>query len=216
MCKTPFLGLCKTRMMPDLAAEECMELQSALIKDTITMLETLPYSIFLTITPADSIEYYTQFGDFYTGFPQCEGNLGMRISSGISCILNKGFKRVIVMATDSPDLQPEIVHAAHHALEDSDMCIGPCKDGGYYLIGVKGYWPELFQDIYWSTEKVFDQTIKKAQDCDCKTAFLPMGYDMDFFQDLVNFYHRVQNKKLTIFPEKTVNFIRKKLNIPTN
>ena len=45
----------------------------------------------------------------------------------------------------------------------SDVVLGPCEDGGYYLIGLKANQPQLFTGIPWSTPEVTELTKKKAQ-----------------------------------------------------
>jgi glycosyltransferase A (GT-A) superfamily protein (DUF2064 family) len=57
--------------------------------------------------------------------------------------------------------------------------LGPCDDGGYYLIGVKKPHRELFERINWSTERVFDQTMRRAREIGLEVKLLPSGYDID-------------------------------------
>jgi len=62
--------------------------------------------------------------------------------------------------------------------------IGPCEDGGYYLIGVKRKMPELFMDIPWSTSDVTRATLENARKIDVGVAMLEPWYDVDTFSDL--------------------------------
>jgi glycosyltransferase A (GT-A) superfamily protein (DUF2064 family) len=57
--------------------------------------------------------------------------------------------------------------------------LGPCDDGGYYLIGLKSLHRELFEQIDWSTERVLEQTKQRAAEIDVEVKLLPMGYDVD-------------------------------------
>jgi glycosyltransferase A (GT-A) superfamily protein (DUF2064 family) len=64
------------------------------------------------------------------------------------------------------------------------VVLGPSEDGGYYLIGVRGDYPMLFDDVRWSTPTVLDVTRRRAADAGLRTALLPTGFDVDTADDL--------------------------------
>ena len=66
---------------------------------------------------------------------------------------------MIIIGTDCPDLSQNIIEDAFLALNSHDVVLGPASDGGYYLIGMQQFTPEIFQNITWSTEQVLQQTI---------------------------------------------------------
>ena len=43
------------------------------------------------------------------------------------------------------------------------MVLGGSDDGGYYLVGIKRLHRRLFEEIDWSTERVFAQTLERAK-----------------------------------------------------
>jgi glycosyltransferase A (GT-A) superfamily protein (DUF2064 family) len=53
-----------------------------------------------------------------------------------------------------------VIRGTFAALDHADIDIGAAKDGGYYLIGMKSPHPGIFQDIPWSTGKVFEETMR--------------------------------------------------------
>ena len=64
------------------------------------------------------------------------------------------------------------------------MAIGPSMDGGYYLIGFSAHGaslavPEVFQDVSWSTDAVFRQTLEKIESANARLGLLPPWYDVD-------------------------------------
>ena len=59
------------------------------------------------------------------------------------------------------------------------VVLGPAEDGGYYCIGLKNPHARLFEDIDWSTERVFAQTMDRAREIGLDTAVLPVWYDVD-------------------------------------
>src|SRR5205085_729410 len=56
---------------------------------------------------------------------------------------------------------------------------GPSDDGGYYLIGLKRNHLQLFERIDWSTERVLEQTRRRARELNLEVELLPTGYDVD-------------------------------------
>ncbi len=85
--------------------------------------------------------------------------LGQRLENALNNVFGNGAHKAMVIASDVPDLSVDILNEAMQALDKSDIVIGPCYDGGYYLIGMKRLYPELFQGISWSTPKVYRQTL---------------------------------------------------------
>jgi hypothetical protein len=59
------------------------------------------------------------------------------------------------------------------------IVLGPCDDGGYYLIGLKRARREVFERIDWSTNRVLDQTIQRAAEIGVTVELLPTAYDVD-------------------------------------
>src|SRR5262249_23664202 len=81
---------------------------------------------------------------------------------------------------DSPTLPTErLVQAARHLEEPGDrVVLGPAADGGYYLIGLRGLHQRLFEDIDWSTERVYRQTIMRAGEIGLPVTELGEWYDV--------------------------------------
>lgn len=93
------------------------------------------------------------------------------------------YNKVIIIGSDLPDLQEKDILDAFKKLKNHDIVIGPTFDGGYYLIGMKT--PiQLFENIEWSTEKVFDTTIRKINDLNLSIHLLKKKRDIDTIKDL--------------------------------
>ena len=72
------------------------------------------------------------------------------------------------------------IHLGFALAEQGDrIVLGPSDDGGYYLIGMKQLHSRLFQEIDWSTECVFDETMARATETGAEVKLLPAGYDVD-------------------------------------
>ena len=70
------------------------------------------------------------------------------------------------------------------ALGDHDMSIGPTTDGGYYLIGLRSAHRGVFENIDWSTARVYAQTLARALDLGLRVRAVREWYDVDQPSDL--------------------------------
>jgi rSAM/selenodomain-associated transferase 1 len=116
--------------------------------------------------------------------PQAAGDLGYRLDQSFRSLLGEVSGKVIIMASDVPDLSKNIMNDAVRALDNHDIVIGPCNDGGYYLIGMKKPHSELFKEISWSTDKVLGQTLAIGSKLELSVSTLITLRDIDTGDDL--------------------------------
>lgn len=99
----------------------------------------------------------------------------------------------IIIGTDCPEIDATLIENAFDVLKEKDIVIGPCRDGGYYLLGMsrsvpvsfeQGFVPDLFVDIDWSTDRVFKQTMEKIQKNNLSCGILKTLVDIDTIEDL--------------------------------
>ena len=67
--------------------------------------------------------------------------------------------------------------------------VGPATDGGYYLIGSRIKAPEIFPNMPWGTDKVFEMTHAQLTQRGYKYAVLPAWFDVDTPEDLHHLKH---------------------------
>lgn len=72
--------------------------------------------------------------------------------------------QAIIFGTDVPGLSHKVFEAAVAQLDTYDVVLGPSKDGGYYMVGMKKPQPAIFQDVQWSTPTVLLKTLNKARE----------------------------------------------------
>jgi glycosyltransferase A (GT-A) superfamily protein (DUF2064 family) len=96
------------------------------------------------------------------------------------------FSSVCLIDSDSPIVPAENFARAVKLLQipGDRIVLGPCDDGGYYLIGLKRPHRELFERITWSTERVLEQTLERAAEIGVEAKLLPTGYDVDDYAAL--------------------------------
>jgi len=93
-------------------------------------------------------------------------------------------QKVVIMGSDSPGLPESNILRAFIELDEKDLVLGPTYDGGYYLIGLKKFCPEIFENVQWSTGSVFETTLLKAKELNKKCAVLDHWHDIDRPEDL--------------------------------
>jgi rSAM/selenodomain-associated transferase 1 len=186
MTKAPRAGQVKTRLTPPLTLEEAAALNTCFLRDmttaiSITVAEGGTRGIAL-YTPARAKSVYA--GILPPGFhlvPQRGEALGERLIFALEDLFRLGFESACLINSDSPTVSPRTFAEAATILAQPEeiVVLGPTHDGGYYLIGLKRLRRALFEDISWSTERVLEQTIERAQQMNMKVHLLPTWYDVD-------------------------------------
>lgn len=97
---------------------------------------------------------------------------------------NISSRNAIIIGTDCPGTDAPLIEHAFELLKEKDIVIGPCKDGGYYLLGMSRLVSDLFADIPWSTDRVFDVTMGKIQKNNLSCSVLKTLADIDRKEDL--------------------------------
>ncbi len=115
---------------------------------------------------------------------QCTGDLGLKMGEAFNTILKK-YKKVILIGSDCPYISSALVQEAFDAMENANVVIGPANDGGYYLIGMKENFSFLWENIAWSTDHVFHDTLVKIFEYRKSIYKLEKLSDIDFYDDYI-------------------------------
>jgi rSAM/selenodomain-associated transferase 1 len=94
---------------------------------------------------------------------------------------------VILLGSDCPYIDKELLEEAFEKLRYSDIVIGPATDGGYYLIGMKKVYESLFTNMPWSSEHVFKITKNRMEDLSLNYVALKPLSDIDTEADWKNY-----------------------------
>ena len=94
------------------------------------------------------------------------------------------YEKVVVIGTDCPDISEEYISQAFLALDENDATIGPAVDGGYVLLGLRKFSPEIFQGVSWGSGTVFIQTENTLNDLSWTYKELGIMHDVDRAEDL--------------------------------
>ncbi len=186
MAKVPQAGKVKTRLVPPLTAEEASGLHAALLRDVGAGLAEVCTDTrvqgFIIYSPADCEKALK--GVVPRGiplFPQRGERLEERMLHAAEDLFSRGYTGVCLLNADSPTLPRAFLRQAANALisPGERIVLGPAEDGGYYLIGMKQVHARLFEEIDWSTAKVFAQTLERAAEIGLAVLRLAARYDVD-------------------------------------
>ncbi len=136
----PEAGKCKTRLIPELGAEGAAELQARMTRHTLAWAQRLakaqPVVLTVVFEGGDVSRMTAEFGDAFAYVPQVDGGLGDRLLAAVQESFEAGAERLIVVGTDCPELNEQLVATALARLGEHDVCIAPAEDGGYVLLGI--------------------------------------------------------------------------------
>ncbi len=203
--RPPLPGRAKTRLAPALGGEGAARLYERFLQDAAGAARALRGA-----RPDASLvcEWALERGEALDDFPLSEwmpgpflhraqtgANLGERMAAALGrCLAGGG--RAVLIGTDFPDLPPEILAEALQGLDSGDeprLALGPAADGGYYLVGMNRFFPEIFENIPWSSSEVFSRTMARARALRLDAALLPKWRDADEAEDLKALKTRLSN-----------------------
>ncbi len=184
-------GKAKTRLIPAIGAANAAQLHRRMAEVTVETArlwcqktESPKRKISLHYTGATETAFRNWLGSDLTYLEQFGDDLGERMKCAFTAAFKNGTHCAIGIGTDAPKLSPARLHQAEKSLIDHDLVVGPADDGGYYLIGMKEHYPELFAGIEWGTDKVLRQTLVIAARRGLKVAILERLSDIDRPDDL--------------------------------
>ena len=159
--KSPILGKVKNRLSKNIGLESSLHIYKKLLEHTASVAQKsrIKTVLFqnelnpeLKITFKNVADYQIQEGR----------NLGEKMETAFRWAFSQKYENVILIGSDLWSLDKDTLIEAKKALEHNEVVIGPCYDGGYYLIGMKNFNNKIFKNISWSKKQVFKQTLSKV------------------------------------------------------
>jgi uncharacterized protein len=184
----PEPGKTKTRLIPALGNVAAANLQREMTEHTILQVQELQKAIDISVevrfAGGDSQLMQDWLGLDLVYQSQGEGDLGLRMARSLFDAFQSGAEKVIIIGTDCPGVNAQILATAFEKLYAFDLVLGPAIDGGYYLLGLRKPIPELFVNIEWGTAQVFQKTVDIAQKLNLSYVDLLPLADVDRPEDL--------------------------------
>lgn len=189
--KAPRPGFAKTRLARGIGQRAALGLYRAFLRDLALRFAALPaeHALGWYITPPDA---WPDLGPLVTPpgarsdariLAQGEGDWAARQDALFAGAAARGEARTVLIASDSPHLAVEIVMAAFRQLDRHDLVLGPVSDGGYYLIGMRG-WCDILRGVPMSTGSVLRDLIARARAQGRSVGLVAPTFDIDEARDL--------------------------------
>jgi len=185
VAKRPAPGHTKTRLTPPLHPDQAAQLYESFLFDTLDLIRQVPLArrLIAYLPQGEEAYFQTVAADFELLLQQ-GASLGERLDNALTHCLTNGYSKAVIMDSDSPTLPAACLIQAFDALDSADIVLGPCDDGGYYLIGLKHPAPRLLREVPMSTPTVTQDTLVLARQTGLSTALLPSWYDVDTVAEL--------------------------------
>ena len=181
--KAPVPGQAKTRMhsvyTPDQAAIIAQRLLEMSIQNAQAHWQG---SVHLCVWPNATHPFLQKMIAEYDlpYFVQDAGDLGHKMAMALR---SKGWPAA-VMGSDVPHCPPAVFKGAYAALQEGANVLGPCEDGGYYMLGLQQPMPELFVNMPWGTDQVLVKTQAKLASSSAEWCYMAELNDIDYPEDL--------------------------------
>jgi hypothetical protein len=189
--KHPAPGAVKTRIAKTIGDERAADLYRSWIGRILGVLQSLrPSTSLVGVHAGAAATAFAEWDHLVDDWwPQPDGDLGRRLADGF-VRAHRLAHRVIAIGADCLEIEPALVDDAFERLNSVQVVFGPAADGGYYLIGVAGDQPGLFDQVRWSDPETLADHLKRCRELGLSAALLPMRNDIDTWEDWVRYCAR--------------------------
>lgn len=184
--KAPVPGQAKTRLAPAIGIDAAARLASRMLAHALRVgFASGIGPVELCCAPDSSHPQFKRAAsEGVIVSEQGGGDLGERMQRALARGL-RTYRSVVLIGTDAPGLDAEVLRSAAAALSENEVVIAPAADGGYVLVGLSRPAPGVFKDIAWSTPQVMAQTRARIEALGLSFWELPTLHDVDEPDDLV-------------------------------
>ena len=197
MAKAPRVGHVKTRLAAVLPADAVVGLYRCLIKDTLDLARSVSTDALAIVCPAPDVADLTSWLPAIEIVGQQGDGLAAGLVSAFRSFIGRGYRRVVALDGDSPQLPPDTLENAFRLLDGADVVVGPTIDGGYYLVGSTSSQADLFDTQRMGTVSALDSLMASARGLGLRVALTETGYDVDEAEDLTRLA-----RELRFFPHR--------------
>ena len=197
IAKAPRAGLAKTRLARAIGDEAAIVLYKAFLRDLAARFAEAPFDCGWYVTPPDAWDDISPLVDWggreIKILLQGEGDLGERQRELFRRAAARGEERVVLIASDSPQLDIGVVERALRELDRHDLVFGPTYDGGYYLIAMRGF-EDVFRGVPMSVGTALEGVVAAAELAGLSVGWVETTFDVDEVEDLEHLKRLVQHR----------------------
>lgn len=194
--RAPIAGSTKTRLGNAIGMDRAATLYRAFLRDLADRFDSeavaasRAYDLAWTFSPPDR--------DFAKDLSEVTGrslpvstlcvaqdgpDWGVRQANLLRWGADQGYERTVLMASDSPHLRGEVIDRAFSLLDEADTVLGRVRDGGYYLIGMRGF-VDILSAVPMSTSSAADGVVEAARSLGLTIGETVPTFDIDEASDL--------------------------------
>ena len=176
-------GRVKTRLHAVLTPEQAAELHQAFLDDLVPRLALGDFDLRMAWAVEEDAPLP---GGVVPSLRQRGEDLGERLHRALAETA-LDYELVAAVGSDHPELSATRVSEGFERLENgADVTLGPARDGGYYLIGLRrsAIRRRLFSRIPWGADGVLAATLDRCRSLGLEVALLPPADDVDVPEDL--------------------------------
>ncbi len=179
--RNPVLGKCKTRLAATIGDFAALEVYTFLLNHTSSITKELLVTkeVHYSEKPTKNDLWDSSV---FVKKQQVGKDLGDRMKNAFKNGFENGFENVIIIGSDLFDLTQSDLEQAFLELETHDVVVGPAKDGGYYLLGMKSINSPVFKNKAWGTNTVLEATLLDLKEN--KIKLLEERNDVDNYEDI--------------------------------
>ena len=193
--RVPRAGQAKTRLIPALGEHGAAEFQWRLLARLLGELrhgaEQGLWRLRVYYCGTEGLERLRSMAGEGVVFVEQADNadLGVRMRAALERELGAGAPVVGLMGSDLPEATAGVVAEALGLLEDPavDVSLCPVEDGGYWFVGLKRPFPQLFEGTVYGGASVFEDALAACAAHGRTVATGPRLHDVDTPEDLAWF-----------------------------
>jgi rSAM/selenodomain-associated transferase 1 len=185
MAKAAWPGHVKTRLSGSLPPDAIIDLYKCLIEDTLQLARSVTTDALAIVCPASDLADLSGWLPGVEIVAQEGNGLAAGLVSAFRVFIGRGYRHVLALDGDSPQIPSETLEQAFRLLDSNDVVVGPTIDGGYYLVGISASEARLFEQHRLGTGGALDSLIAAARSLNLKLTLTEKAYDVDEPTDLV-------------------------------
>ena len=185
--RVPVPGQVKTRLVGGLGAGGACRLYQAMVADILSNIQACAFPLYLFHdgTEKSALPAAWVAAAAKVIAQQGEG-IGARMAAAFEYCFAENIDQVILVGSDIPGLDADILVNASAALALHDAAMVPVIDGGYCLIALQRerYRSSILEEIPWSTDQVLRVTLQRCEECGMSVALQRPLRDIDTMADV--------------------------------
>ncbi len=181
--RNPVLGKVKTRIAEAAGEKKALSVYMHLLRHTNAVAKSVDTDKFVFYSDHPEVNDIWE-NNIYHKYVQQGNSLGGKMQHAFEKMFSLGYKLVCIIGSDCLELTSAIINRAFEELGKQDVVIGPAKDGGYYLLGMKKIVPSVFSGKEWSNAAVYKATISDLEKDGHSYSPLPVLKDVDRIEDV--------------------------------